>query len=88
MKVYNKPISVVSITDFEGNITPVKWKIETNDGEMVIYKITHIFNVDKRRSLGKESIVFSCMTILNSIEKSCKIQYRSDETTWFLLSIK
>lgn len=87
MKVYNKPISVVSITDFRGNITPIKWKIEGNDGEHLTYKITQIMKRDRKRIAGKTSIEIVCLTVINGIEKPCELRYVPDNTSWSLFKI-
>lgn len=87
MKVYNKPISVVSIMDLDGNICPVKWKIEDKNGDFQTYKISHIMKSEKSRRAGKTTHNIVCITNINGKDKPCELRYIPEDTSWVLFKI-
>lgn len=87
MKMYNKPISVISLMDTEGNITPIKWKIETDTHEVLAYSILNILQRNSRRIAGKMTCNILCETEINGAKRPCELRYILDSAQWLLYKL-
>ena len=88
MKIISKPIKMVAVFQY-GNGTPVpyKFKIRTDSEEEITIKIGKIFEHDRKKTVGKESIIYKCQSVINDIEKIYELKYIIYECRWVLYKI-
>jgi len=56
----------------KGNVTPLRFKMEKEDGSFKVVKIDKIIDRAKEKLDGNNMIVFSCQTLIGNIEKNLK----------------
>lgn len=87
MKVVAKPIEVVSWTDTNGNINPVRFKITNEDETISVVKIDRVICVDKQKLAGNEMLVFKCQSTINGVQKIYEIKYELRTCKFILFKI-
>lgn len=87
MKSIAKPIEMISWTEEDGRIHPVKFKIITREGEKQVCRVLNIYTTDLDRIAGKKVYRFSCEIAINALAKLCEIRYELDSCRWVLFKI-
>ena len=64
MKVVAKPIEVISVMDTKGNITPLRFKMETEDESYRVIKIDKVIDRTQERLAGNYMMVFNCQNLI------------------------
>ena len=87
MKVVAKPIEVLSVMDTKGNITPLRFKMETEDESYRVIKIDKVIDRTQERLAGNNMMVFNCQSLIENIEKRYEIKYEFNTCKWMLFKI-
>ena len=87
MKTIAKPIEMISWTEEDGRIHPVKFKITTHEGERQVYRVLQIYTTELDRVAGNKVYRFTCEIAINAIIKLCEIRYDLDSCRWVLFKI-
>lgn len=87
MKTIARPIQVVSWTDYEGNIVPVRYKIMNKQGEELEYKITKITSMQETKIAGKDLRIYTALTLLKGEERYCEIRYETKSCRWIMFKV-
>ncbi len=87
MKTLAKPIQVVSWTEENGTIHPVRFKIATADGDREVYKVMRIHTMELDRIAGNKVYKFTCEVAINRFIKLCEIRYELESCRWMLFKI-
>jgi hypothetical protein len=86
LKILSKPISVVSVTDYEGCIQPLRMKITGEDCDEIVVKLS-VSYFEKQRQAGNYMFVYRCKGEINSIMKEFEIKYELNSCKWILWKI-
>lgn len=86
MKVLNKPIEVISWTKEDGTMTPLKYRVEGEDGELHSYKLK-LQAREVIKHTGKDIYKFTCQVQMNNQIKICEIRYNKADMKWTLYKI-
>ena len=86
MKVLSQNIEVICHFDKVGKIKPIRFKIEEDSGCKVI-KIEKIITTDLQKQCGNRVYVFTCMVVIDGIQKICEIKYIIEDCRWLLFKI-
>lgn len=84
MKVINRPIEVVSWFDFEGQITPIRFRIHHDSDESIVYKIHKIMERSFEKPAGNPMWVYTCLSYENNCEKIFVLKYEISTCRWIL----
>ena len=87
MKVVAKPIEVLSVMDTKSNITPLRFKMETEDESYRVIKIDKVIDRTQERLAGNYMMVFNCQSLIENIEKRYEIKYEFATCKWILFKI-
>lgn len=87
MKLVNKNIDMISWTSRDGSITPVRFRLEEDDGETVIIKVGRIIQTEKNKFGGSPTLCFLCSSIVNNAEKIYELTCNCDSQKWLLRKI-
>lgn len=87
MKVYMKPIKVRSDTTFDGTIIPLKFKMLTEEKELITIKIDGIDDFKEEKIAGNRMFVYKCNNVSNGILKIFEIKYEVNTCKWFLFKM-
>ncbi|MBU3216682.1 hypothetical protein LL033_17260 [Clostridium estertheticum] len=84
MKVLAKPIELVSWTDINGVIHPVRFKIANEDESISVVKIDKVLTIDKERLAGNNMLVYTCQSVIKGSERLYELKYSFDTCKWIL----
>ena len=87
MKVVAKPIEMISWTDLNGNMNPIRFKITKDDESSSVVKINKVISRDKEKLAGNIMLVFKCQSVINEIERLYEIKYELSTCKWMLFKI-
>ncbi len=87
MKTIAKPIEMISWTEENGHVHPLKFKIANHDGEKQTYQIQRIYTTELDRIAGNKVYRFNCEIAINALVKLCEIRYELDSCKWVLFKI-
>jgi hypothetical protein len=85
MKVIAKKIEMIAYFKEDGSIIPIKFKIEEEVPKVI--KINKIVSITTERFCGNKMLVFTCISIINSLEKILEIKYDVEKCSWILYKI-
>lgn len=87
MKVLVKPIEMVTVTNENGIITPIKFKMKDEEGCSLIIKIDKILFSQKEKLAGNIMYLYRCRSLINDVEKVYEIKYELSSCKWFLFKM-
>lgn len=87
MKVIAKPIKVVSWTDTNGKINPVRFEIENKDESISVIKIDKVISIENEKLAGNFMRVFTCQSIIKGAERIYEIKYELGTCKWILFKL-
>ncbi|WZL80915.1 hypothetical protein QBE53_14085 [Vallitaleaceae bacterium 9-2] len=87
MKTITKPIEMISWTEKDGKIHPLRFKIEANDGQQVVYKIRKIYTRDIDKIAGNQVYCFTCEIVANNTLRICELRYNLNSCCWYLFKL-
>lgn len=87
MKVVAKPVEMVAWFENEGNINPVRFRMEDENNKYQVVKINKIFYRQKEKIAGNNMMVFKCSSVINGIEKIFELKYEMNTCKWILFKI-
>jgi hypothetical protein len=86
LRIIAKDIEVIAYFKKNGNLEPLKFRVE-EDNKYKIIKIDRIVEQKYERFCGNKMLVFTCISLINSIEKIFEIKYDIENCNWILYKI-
>jgi hypothetical protein len=80
----NIPVQMISCTDTDGKITPLRFRFRDRDGELVTVQVDHVVSTE-RKQVG---IICTCSATLYGEEKQFVLWYSFFSRTWQLSRLK
>jgi hypothetical protein len=87
LKTIAKSIEMISWTEENGKIHPLKFKLSQNEGENHIYKIRKIYTSELEKLAGNKIYKFTCEIVINNTIKVCELRYELDSCRWVLFKL-
>ena len=87
MKVLALPIEMISYTDNNGNIKPVRFRMQIGDEPMQVIKIDKVIVKDTQRFAGNIMTVYKCQSSIDNVMKLFEIKYELSTCKWILYKI-
>lgn len=87
MKTLARAIEMISWTEENGTLHPVRFKIETADGGKQVYRVLRIHTMVPDRIAGNKMYRFTCEVAVNRLIKLCEIRYELETCRWVLFKI-
>lgn len=88
MKIVDKEIEMISITNRHGIIKPIRFRYQSDDDEMQVIKIHKVTEQSKQKMAGKVYIVYKCQAIIDdNCMKIFEVRYFLEKCTWILYKI-
>ena len=78
----NIPVQMISCTDTNGKITPIRFRFRDRNGELITVTIDKVLSEDQSRNQG--GINFSCSAILYGRRKTFTLWYSYFAHEWHL----
>lgn len=86
MKAINKPVEMISWSSADGEVKPIKFKIEDDDGVKTI-KVGQIIRVDKIKLSGKTVLCYTCTSTVDDIERLYELRFFPETMQWVIYKI-
>ena len=64
MDALNMPLEMIAVCSPDGELSPARFRLETESGERVTVRIRQISRREEIRLMGVESIRFDCLALL------------------------
>lgn len=87
MKVIAKPIEMISYTDKEGILKPIRFRIESEDKSYKVIKVDTVLHTELEKLAGNKMHVFKCLSCINGIEKIFELKFEIESCRWMLYKI-
>lgn len=84
MKVIAKQVEMVSWTDVNGKINPVRFKIANEDESISVIKIDKVLTIDKESLAGNNMLVYKCQSIIKGAGRLYELKYEFSSCKWIL----
>lgn len=83
MKILNKPIRVISVTEQDGSITPLKFQY-INKKEVKTVKLSNVFGKTEEKLSTTKVFIYKCAMLKNKEEIIFELRYEANNCRWFL----
>jgi len=88
MKIVDKEIEMISVTNIRGVITPIRFRYQSRDDEFQVIKIHKVTEQSNQKIAGKVYMVYKCQAIIdNKCMKIFELRYFLEKCTWILYKI-
>lgn len=78
----NIPIQMVSLTDRDGRMTPLWFRLETKEHEIKKYKIEQVVSRDEKQYVGVREKQYICKISLGEISRTLEMRYSIETQKW------
>lgn len=76
----NIPVQMISCTDTDGKITPIRFRFRDKTGEIITVPITHILNSEQKRNIIYAT--FTCEAEVFGMKKTFILKYNYSAHEW------
>lgn len=87
MKTLAQPIEMISWTEADGKLHPVRFKISSHNGEKIVYKIQRVYTCESEKMAGNKIYRFTCEIVVGDTLRVCEIRYELDSCKWVLFKL-
>lgn len=87
MKTIVRPIEMNSVTDLEGIIKPIRFRVTGKDEELHVIKVLRVYKIEESRIAGVMTRIYTCEIMIENTMRICELRYSLDTTKWDLYKI-
>ena len=87
MKIIAKSVEMVSWTDINGNINPIRFRIANKDESISVVKIDKVITNNKERLAGNDMLVYHCQSVINKVDRQYELKFELSSCKWILWKI-
>lgn len=84
MKIINKPVEVISWFDYEGHMTPIRFRIVGSNDVEEVYKVQRIVEKSFEKPAGNPMWVFTCVCFEAGVQRLFVLKYELSTCRWIL----
>lgn len=84
MSIIGRRIDMIVYTDVEGNMRPMRFRLETNDGSRVVINVKRSMVKNIRNFRGDKTIRYVCQSIINDTLVNYEVTYETRTMRWLL----
>ncbi len=78
----NIPIQMMSLTDRDGKMTPLWFRLETENHEVRLCRIEQVISRDEKKYVGVREKQFICKIRLGNVCKTLEMRYSVETQKW------
>lgn len=78
----NIPVQMISCTDTNGKITPMRFRFRDNTGELITVTIEKVLSQDQDRN--RLGVNFSCAAVVSGVRRQVTLWYNYFAHEWHL----
>jgi hypothetical protein len=87
MKVYAKPIEMISYTDNAGAIRPIRFRIQLENESVKVIKIDRVITKANEKLAGNNMIIYNCQSTIDGVRRLFEIKYELSTCKWILFKM-
>lgn len=87
MKVLMKSVDMICLSSSEGEIRPLKFRIQESSGESRIVKIDRIISKKEEKLAGNRMLVFTVQSVMDGTERIYEMKYEIQTSRWYLYKL-
>jgi hypothetical protein len=87
MKVYAKPIEMISYTKNNGEISPIRFRLQLEDESVKVIKIDRVITKGNEKLAGNNMIIFNCQSTIDGVQRLFEIKYELATCKWMLFKM-
>ena len=84
MNALNKPVEMICVCDAQGEISPARFRVETEDQSMLVVRIRRIEQRKRIDYVGIETLQYICAAVIGGIEYRFELRYSIRAHRWVL----
>ncbi len=84
MNALNKPVEMIAVCSPEGALSPARFRVAAEDGELITVRIRQIRKSEEIPYVGIETFRFVCTAMVGSRERAFELRYRVRDHRWVL----
>ena len=84
MKLLMKPISTIAWSDTLGNLTPIRFQMESDADELQTIRIEKVLNRSEQKKAGQRTLHFLCRSTINAVVRQFEICFEMATCRWYL----
>ncbi|MDE6602516.1 MAG: hypothetical protein K2K90_10230 [Lachnospiraceae bacterium] len=78
----NIPIQMMTLTDRDGRMTPLWFRLETEEHEVKLCRIEQVVSRDEKKYVGVREKQFVCRIRLGEVCKTLEMRYSVETQKW------
>jgi len=86
MKVVSKEIEMIAYFKKDGQVNPIRFKID-EENKCKVIKIEKVVDTKLERLCGNNAKVFTCQSYINGVMKIYEIKFIQETSRWILFKI-
>ena len=81
-QAYNIPIQVFCVVSTMGDLTPVRFRFESTDHQIITVEITQILSHKETRLAGTKEIIYTCIANIENCTQLFNLKYNVNLHRW------
>ena len=87
MKILALPIEMVSYTKLNGEIRPVRFRMQKGDESMQVIVIDKVIVRETEKLAGNNMTIFKCQSLIDNVINLFEIKYELATCKWMLFKM-
>lgn len=87
MKTIMRPIEVLVWMETDGSQRPLRFRLENEDGEMVVVRVEQILSRSEERQAGNPMAIYACQGQIHGQQRRFELKYEIRTCKWYLYKI-
>ncbi len=87
MKVFMKPIKMISISEENGILTPLKFQISNEEKQYITIKIDNVCERNEEKLAGNRMLIYRCQSNIDGNLKVYELKYEISNCKWYLFKM-
>jgi hypothetical protein len=87
VKVIAKPIEVISYTDNNGQLRPLRFRIKLENEALKVIKVDKVVVREREKLAGNNMISFRCQSLVDNVQIIFELKYEMNTCKWILFKI-
>jgi len=79
-----KPIEMISFSNCDGDIRPLRFKWMEGQDEPLIIKVDHVITVSEEKAAGTRMLNFSVQSFYDGEDHRFELRYESKSMMWYV----
>lgn len=87
MKTLMRPVEVLVWMEPNGSLTPLRFRLENEEGELVVVRVDEILTRTEERQAGNPMILYACQGQIRGQVRRFELKYEVRACKWYLYKI-